>query len=306
VHSGESVWIESLADALESPREAPAAAAGLRSVVAMPLASAGEVVGVIEFFAAAQTRRNSGLLAIGEGAVARLAGALQRYRAQQAVREAAEVLEIRVRERTSELRCARKELDAAQAETVHRLSRAVEFRDEDTGAHIARISALAGDLAKRAGLDVERCRLIERASPLHDVGKVAISDSVLSKPGPLTPAERSLIETHAEIGHQLLEGSDSAVLQLAASIALTHHEHYDGDGYPYGTTGQQIPIEGRIVAIADVFDALTSDRVYRPAMIVDQAQSILRDGRGSHFDPALLDHFLAGLSETGDERTRPG
>lgn len=108
---------------------------------------------------------------------------------------------------------------------------AVEFRDADTGAHTARISAFAARMAQRAGLNAERCKLIACASPLHDVGKVAIADRVLLKPGPLTPAERSIIETHAEIGHRLLDGSGSAVLQLAASIALTHHERYDGSGY---------------------------------------------------------------------------
>jgi putative two-component system response regulator len=216
--------------------------------------------------------------------------------------DANHVLEIRVGERTTELQRAVARLDASQIETVRRLSRAVEFRDEDTGAHIARISALAGRTARSAGLDAERCGLIERASPLHDVGKVAIPDSVLLKPGPLTPAERSIVETHAEIGHRLLHGSDSAVLQLAATIALTHHEHYDGGGYPRGLAGESIPIEGRIVAIADVFDALTSDRVYRPAMTLEQALVIMRNGRGTHFDPVLLDHFLNDLHDAEAER----
>jgi putative two-component system response regulator len=131
------------------------------------------------------------------------------------------------------------------------------------------------------------------------VGKVAIPDSVLLKPGPLTPEERLVIETHAEIGHRLLDGSDSAVLQLAATIALTHHEHYDGGGYPRGLAGENIPVEGRIVAIVDVFDALTSDRVYRSAMSIDQALAILRDGRSTHFDPVLLDHFMHDLQAGG-------
>jgi PAS domain S-box-containing protein len=227
--------------------------------------------------------------------VGRLADALGRHRAQKALRGANHALEIRVRDRTADLRRAVAELDAAQVETVRRLSRAVEFRDEDTGAHIARISAFAARTAQQAGLDAEQIGLIERASPLHDVGKVAIPDSVLLKPGPLTPAERAVIETHAEIGHRLLDGSDSAVLQLAAIIALTHHEHHDGGGYPQGLAGENIPIEGRIVAIADVFDALTSDRVYRPAMTVEQALAILQAGRSTHFDPVLLDHFLADL-----------
>jgi putative two-component system response regulator len=301
--TGEVVWIEDLAeaDADASPRAAAAAAAGLRSAVGLPLRSAGELVGVVEFFTRLQTPRSAALLAMGEAVLARLADALGRHHALAAVRAAREALEVRVRERTSELQHALQEVDAAQIETVHRLSRAVEFRDEDTGEHIARISALATRIAQRAGLDGERCALIERASPLHDVGKVAIPDNVLLKPGPLSTQERTTIETHAEIGYQLLDGSDSPVLQLAATIALSHHERYDGQGYPHGLAGEHIPIEGRIVAIADVFDALTSDRVYRPAMSIDRALSILKDGRGTHFDPTLLDHFLADLKATGNE-----
>jgi response regulator RpfG family c-di-GMP phosphodiesterase len=242
------------------------------------------------------------MLALGLSLVGRLSDVLGRHRAQEALRDANQALEIRVRERTSDLQRAVASLDASQIETVRRLSRAVEFRDEDTGAHIARISALAGRIARSVGLDTERCDLIERASPLHDVGKVAIPDTVLLKPGPLTPAERLIIETHAEIGHRLLDGSsDSSVLELAATIALTHHEHFDGGGYPRGLAGESIPIEGRIVAIADVFDALTSDRVYRPAMTTDQAVVIMRNGRGTHFDPVLLDPFLNDLHDTEAE-----
>jgi PAS domain S-box-containing protein len=293
--TGELNWIERLDRVPVSPRSAAAIADGMRSAAGIPLRTAGEVVGVVEFFTRNQTDENPDMRAIGEALGGRLAEALGRHRAQEALQHANEALEIRVRERTTDLQRVVAELDAAQIETVQRLSRAVEFRDEDTGAHIARISALAGGMARRAGLDADRCGLIERASPLHDVGKVAIPDSVLLKPGRLTPAERSVIETHAEIGCRLLGGSDSAVLQLAATIALTHHEHYDGGGYPGGLAGEAIPIEGRIVAIADVFDALTSDRVYRAAMTHDQALAILRAGRGTHFDPILLDHFIDDL-----------
>jgi response regulator RpfG family c-di-GMP phosphodiesterase len=278
----------------------------LRTAVGLAFRSGGRIVGVVEFFSRNETPLNAEMLAMGEALVGRLADAIARHRAEDALRDANHALEIRVRERTIDLRRVVAELDAAQIETVRRLSRAVEFRDQDTGAHIARISAFAALIARSAGLDAEHCGLIERASPLHDVGKVAIPDSVLLKPGPLTPAERSVIETHAETGHRLLEGSDSAVLQLAATIALTHHEHYDGGGYPRGLTGEGIPIEGRIVAIADVFDALTSDRVYRPAMTFDQAVAILRQGRGTQFDPVLLDLFLTDLNETLTEmRTAP-
>lgn len=305
--TGRAEWITGLDPTTGSPRAQAAAAVGLQTAVGFPLRSGAEVVGVIEFHSANVTPEDPELLAMGEMLVGRLADTLARHRAQEALRDANQVLEIRVRERTADLERAMGELDASQIETVHRLSRAVEFRDKDTGAHIARISANAARTARSVGLDAERCALIERASPLHDVGKVAIPDEVLLKPGPLTAADRLVIETHAEIGHSLLDGSDSAVLQLAAIIALTHHEHYDGGGYPRGLAGDRIPIEGRIVAIADVFDALTSDRVYRPAMTHDQALEIMRKGRGTHFDPELLDHFLNGLErietdlETGTE-----
>jgi PAS domain S-box-containing protein len=302
--SGKSVWVGQLGRLTDSPREAAAVAAGLRTAVGHPLRSGGEVVGVVEFFSRHEMAEDPGMLALGLALVGRLSDALGRHRAQEALRDANQALEIRVRERTTALQRAVASLDASQIETVRRLSRAVEFRDEDTGAHTARISALAARTARSAGLDAERCGLIERASPLHDVGKVAIRDSVLLKPGPLTPAERSIVETHAEIGHRLLHGSDSAVLQLAATIALTHHEHYDGGGYPRGLAGESIPIEGRIVAIVDVFDALTSDRVYRPAMTVDQAVAIMREGRGTHFDPVLLDHFLNDLHDAEAEAER--
>jgi response regulator RpfG family c-di-GMP phosphodiesterase len=296
--TGEPVWIEDLQEmAAPSSRSAAAASAGLRTLVAMPLRSGGETVGVVEFFGTIRWHRSRRVLAMAETTLARLADALERHHAQAAVHEARQALEVRVRNRTGELRRALRELEAAQTETVYRLSRAVEFRDVDTGGHIARISSIAGSIARRAGLDADQVKLIEQASPLHDVGKVAIPDHVLLKPGPLTPAERAIIQTHAQIGHELLDGSDSPVLKLAATIALSHHERYDGQGYPGHLERERIPIEGRIVAIADVFDALTSDRVYRPAMTVQRATEVLEDGRGTQFDPQLLDHFLEHLSE---------
>lgn len=304
--TGRAEWVTELDRMAGSPRAQAAAAVGLRTAVGFPLRSGTEVVAVVEFFSANQTPEDPELLAMGEMLIGRLADTLARHRAQDALHDANQALEIRVRERTADLQRAMAELVAAQIETVSRLSQAVEFRDEETGAHIARVSANAARTARSAGLDAEHCALIEHASPLHDVGKVAIPDEVLLKPGPLSPADRAVIETHAEIGHRLLDGSDSAVLQAAAIIALTHHEHYDGGGYPRGLAGEDIPIEGRIVAIADVFDALTSDRVYRPAMTHDQALAIMREGRGTHFDPELLDHFLSGLDETETKTEEPG
>jgi methanogenic corrinoid protein MtbC1 len=203
--------------------------------------------------------------------------------------------------RSSELKRALTELEIAQAETVRRLSMAVEFRDEDTGAHIERIGRFSTLLAEQIGMDPEFCERISHAAPLHDVGKVAIPDSILLKPGPLTPQERAIVETHAEEGYRLVRGSSSAILEMAATIALSHQEKWDGTGYPRGLKGETIPIEGRIVAIADVFDALTSDRVYRKAFPVEEAVKIMREQRGRHFDPVLLDAFMEVLESSGTD-----
>jgi methanogenic corrinoid protein MtbC1 len=210
-------------------------------------------------------------------------------------------LQRQIDDRSGELRRALTELEIAQSETVRRLSMAVEFRDEDTGAHIERIGRFSTLLAEQVGLAPEFCERLSYAAPLHDVGKVAIPDAILLKPGPLTPEERAIVETHAEEGHRLLRGSSSSILDMAATIALSHHEKWDGGGYPRGLAGEEIPLEGRIVAIADVFDALTSDRVYRLAHSVDEAVNIMREQRAKHFDPVLLDIFLEILSRSGPD-----
>lgn len=213
-------------------------------------------------------------------------------------------LQREIESRTHDLKRALSELEIAQAETVRRLSMAVEFRDEDTGAHIERIGRFSALLAERLHMDRDFSERLSHAAPLHDVGKVAIPDAILLKPGPLTPQERSIVETHTEEGHRLLRGSSSSILDLAASIALSHHEKWDGGGYPRGLVGETIPIEGRIVAIADVFDALTSDRVYRKAFPVEEAVAMMTAQRGRHFDPTLLDAFLDVLGSTGPEAKR--
>jgi methanogenic corrinoid protein MtbC1 len=220
-------------------------------------------------------------------------------------------LEQQISGRSSELKRALSELEIAQTETVRRLSMAVEFRDEDTGAHIERIGRLSTLLAQQIGMDSDFCERLSHAAPLHDVGKVAIPDAILLKPGPLTPEERAIVETHAEEGHRLLRGSNSSILELATTIALSHQEKWDGSGYPRGLVGEAIPIEGRIVAIADVFDALTSDRVYRKAFPVEEAVQMMREQRGRHFDPVLLDAFMEVLDKSGpdareQERADPG
>jgi putative two-component system response regulator len=218
------------------------------------------------------------------------ANALRHHELEVAGRARWDALERAVSERTAELRKSREE-------TIQRVSRVAEFRDEQTGRHSRRMSELCGGLAVRAGLDEERCELLRIASPLHDVGKVAIPDGILLKPGLLTRSERRVMERHAEIGHRMLEGSGEALLDLAAEVALTHHERFDGLGYPQGLKGAGIPIAGRIAAVADVFDALTSDRVYRSAVSLDESLEIMRNGRGTQFDPDLLDLFLGSVGE---------
>jgi hypothetical protein len=210
-------------------------------------------------------------------------------------------LEQEIDNRSGELRKAFSELEIAQAETVRRLSMAVEFRDEDTGAHIERIGRFSTLLAEQIGMEPDFCERMGHAAPLHDVGKVAIPDAILLKPDVLSNEERAIVETHAEEGHRLLKGSSSAILDMAATIALSHHEKWDGSGYPRGVVGESIPIEGRIVAVADVFDALTSDRVYRRAFTVEEAVEMMREQRGKHFDPVLLDAFLEVLGTSGPD-----
>jgi HD-GYP domain-containing protein (c-di-GMP phosphodiesterase class II) len=214
-------------------------------------------------------------------------------------------LRLEIDERNDDLRRALSELEIAQAETVRRLSMAVEFRDEDTGAHIERIGRFSTLLSEAIGMNPDFCRRIGYAAPLHDVGKVAIPDAILLKPGQLTAEERAIVETHAEEGHRLLRGSSSSILDMGATIALSHHERWDGGGYPRGLTAERIPIEGRIVAIADVFDALTSHRVYRKAFSVEKAVEMMLDQADRHFDPVLLHKFMEVLDSSGaDARTR--
>jgi putative two-component system response regulator len=215
-----------------------------------------------------------------------------------------EKLEAMVRERTSELwtavqelEQARSDLQASQTETVSRLSIAAEYRDDETARHIQRMSRYCALLAQKAGMDEQQAELFRVASIMHDVGKIGIPDNILLKPGKLTPEEYEIMKRHAEIGHRILSGSKWPLLEMAAEIAITHHEKCDGTGYPNGLTKDEIPLEGRIAAVADVFDAISTDRVYRKAFTLGQSVEILKEGRGSHFDPELLDLFLDALDE---------
>ena len=183
----------------------------------------------------------------------------------------------------------------AHEETVCRLVTASMYRDEETGEHIRRVGLHSSELARLANWSVEATEQIRLAAPMHDVGKIGIPDSILQKPGRLTDEEMSVMKTHTLIGAGMLEDSSSPMLQMARTIALCHHERWDGTGYPYGLEGLRIPAAARIVAIVDVFDALTHDRVYRPAMPIEKAISILNEGRCSHFDSLLLDLFLQNI-----------
>jgi PAS domain S-box-containing protein len=189
------------------------------------------------------------------------------------------------------------ELRSSRLETVERLARAIEFHDSSTGAHVTRMAVIAAFLGSRLKLDAGFVQLLREAAPMHDVGKIGISEGILCKPGPLTGDERKEMERHTVVGHEILSGSQSQLLQIAATIALTHHEHYDGTGYPQGLAGEEIPLEGRISAVADVFDALLSDRCYRPALPVSDAVEVIQDGRGTHFDPRIADLLINGLDE---------
>ncbi len=191
---------------------------------------------------------------------------------------------------------AAQELKATGEETVQRLCTAVEERDPSTAAHSSEMSDYCHEVAQELGLPTHRCDLIRTASAMHDIGKIGIPDNILLKPGKLTAEERQSMEEHPEIGHRILVGSHSELLQLAAVIAWTHHERFDGSGYPRGLAGDEIPLEGRLAAVADVYDALTRDRVYRPRFSRDDALEMLERGRGTHFDPEVLDALLDTLA----------
>ncbi len=189
------------------------------------------------------------------------------------------------------------EVRTSRWETIRRLAIAAEYRDPETANHIERMSAYSGILARRAGLTEARAEEIRLASPMHDIGKLGIPDAVLTHPGLFDATQREVMNQHTTFGWEILHGSDSSLLETAAVIAVSHHEWWDGSGYPAGLAGTAIPIEGRIVALADVFDALTSSRRYKRAFPIDEAIEIMTAERGTHFDPELLDVFVSDLDE---------
>jgi len=220
-------------------------------------------------------------------------------------------LETVVADRTRELQAAltdlevsRGEIAYSRAEVIMRVARVVEFRDEATGRHIDRMSAYCARIAARLGFEPSRQELIRLASQLHDVGKVSVPDAILNKPGRLSPEEFEVMKVHADAGYRVLSDSRSDLVQLGAQIARTHHERWDGSGYPRGLSGEEIPIEGQIAAVADVFDALTSDRVYRRGISPEQALVEMLEQRLKHFSPAVLDAFMETIDGRGPEVIR--
>jgi putative two-component system response regulator len=229
-----------------------------------------------------------------------VSSALRRRDLERERRLYVEELEAKVLARTAALQQAVRRLDVSEAasrgaerEIVERLVTALTLRSEETGGHIQRVGRYAALLANRRGVPGD----LQVAAMLHDVGKLGVPDSILLKPGHLTDDEFSIIKRHSRLGHDLLAGGHTSVLVLGARIALSHHERWDGTGYPNGLAGEAIPIEGRIVAAADVFDALTSDRVYRAAMSPEQAAEVMLDGRGRQFDPDIVDTLVQSIDD---------
>lgn len=189
------------------------------------------------------------------------------------------------------------ELKRSRIETVKQFIRASEFHDTDTGMHVERMSRYSALIYEKLGYDAAQCEILRLGAMLHDVGKICIPDRVLKKPGKLDAEEWEIMKTHTTLGYEMLAESESPFLQVGASIALSHHEKWDGSGYPRGLAAKAIPLEGRIVAIADVFDALCSRRCYKPSWPLEEVVENIRDSSGSHFDPELVEIFLKNIDE---------
>lgn len=215
-----------------------------------------------------------------------------------ALQRANERLDERVRQRTAEL-------EDARVEILERLALAAEYRDDQTGEHTRRVGQESARLARVLGLGIQTIRQIRRAAPLHDVGKIGIHDSILLKPGELTPEEFAVMETHTVIGADILSGSHFPVLQMASRIARSHHEYWDGTGYPDEISGEEIPLPARIVSVVDVFDSLTHDRVYKEAWTEERALEHLHDRRGTQFDPEVANAYLELRRQDADGQAEP-
>jgi putative two-component system response regulator len=199
---------------------------------------------------------------------------------------------------------SREALESSHIDSTRRLAVEAEYKDDDTGVHIVRMSRFSSMIARAYGHDENYCHLLEQASPMHDIGKIGIPDSILKKTGKLTEEEWKCMRKHPEYGANILSGSDVPLLKLAEEVALAHHEKYDGSGYPSNLKGDNIPLSGRIVALADFFDALTMDRCYRPAFSDKKALTMVKEGSGTHFDPNVVKAFFSISDEIISERDR--
>jgi len=260
----------------------------------------------------AQTDNETKLKALGAGAMdflhkpfdqievlTRIRNMIEARLLHNQVRDQNVILEQRVRERT-------RELEETRLEVVKRLGVAAHYKDNETGMHVARMSKIAHILAKSVGMSDEDADLLLHAAPMHDIGKIGISDSILIKPGKLAQEERAVMEEHSSIGAEILGQHEWPLMQMAREVALTHHEKWDGTGYPAQLKGEDIPLVGRICAIADVFDALTSDRPYKRGWTFEEATAFILDGKGTHFDPTLVEKFIENLDEIREIRETLG
>ena len=229
--------------------------------------------------------------------LARVRNLLEMHSLYKTVRSQKDLLETRVLERT-------RELNDTRLEVVRRLGRAAEYRDNETGFHIIRMSKFSALIGCDSGMSKEDAELLLHASPMHDIGKIGIPDRILLKPGKLDPHEWEVMKTHAAIGAEILSGHDSQLMRMARDVALHHHEKWDGSGYPHGLAGEDIPLVGRVVAVADVFDALTSERPYKRAWPLQAALDHLRKLSGTHFDPRAVSAFFGQLPQILDIRSQ--
>jgi cyclic di-GMP phosphodiesterase len=229
--------------------------------------------------------------------LARVRNQLEIRQTQSLLRDQNQNLEAIVQERTKELQLAHQQLQESRLQVVRRLGRAAEYRDNETGLHIIRMSYISVAIGRAAGMDDEATDLLLNASPMHDIGKIGIPDKILLKPGKFEPEEWEIMKTHAQIGADILSGDDTPMMAMAREIALTHHEKWDGSGYPNSLQGEAIPLVGRVSALADVFDALTSERPYKKAWDVDVAIDYIKEQSGKHFDPKLVELFIENLDD---------
>ena len=218
----------------------------------------------------------------------RIGNLLEMQRSARLLSEHNQLLEAAVAQRTIELK-------NSQLETLQRLSFAGEYRDTETGEHTIRVGMYAEHLAMGMGLDSHMAEVLRHAAPMHDIGKIGIPDRILLKPGKLDGDEWRVMMTHTTIGARILADSDCEMLRVASTIAMTHHEKWDGSGYPFQHKGEEIPVVGRIVAIADVFDALTMERPYKRAWTIEQTVELIQESSGTHFDPGVVDVFMQSL-----------